>query len=269
MHVPERVLWSYACQLASLLRVVHDAGLAARCLEPSKVLCTGQHRVRLNACAVWDVLGYQAAAPPGAAATHQAEDWQALGRLLLCVACHSAAAAATDAVAASLAQVRKGYSAALHGFLETLLAPRDSAHADDVWAVLAPHLADELGSALHQPDVLEASLMRELENGRLVRLLCKLQMVWENPALERDTPWSETGEKYVLGLFRDMVFHAVTEQGRPALDLSHVLVHLNKLDAGIDETLMLTSRDELTCVMVTYAELKKYIEGAWSALARA
>ena len=67
MHVPERVLWSYACQLASLLRVVHAAGLAARCIEPSKVLRTAQHRIRLNGCAVFDVLGFQ---PQAVSYTH-------------------------------------------------------------------------------------------------------------------------------------------------------------------------------------------------------
>lgn len=44
MHVPERRMWSYLCQLASALRQIHKLGLAARCLELGKVLLTGKNR---------------------------------------------------------------------------------------------------------------------------------------------------------------------------------------------------------------------------------
>ena len=64
----------------------------------------------------------------------------------------------------------------------------------------------------------------------------------------------------MIQLFRDMVFHATDEHGHPTMDLSHVLVHLNKLDAGIDEKVLLTSRDELSCLVVSYADLKQFIE---------
>ena len=66
----------------------------------------------------------------------------------------------------------------------------------------------------------------------------------------------------MIQLFRDMVFHATDEHGRPTMDLSHILVHLNKLDAGIDEKVLLTSRDELSCLVVSYADLKQFIETA-------
>ena len=36
----------------------------------------------------------------------------------------------------------------------------------------------------------------------------------------------------MLKLFRDYVFHAVTDEGRPFLDMAHVVQCLNKLDAG-------------------------------------
>jgi PAB-dependent poly(A)-specific ribonuclease subunit 3 len=47
-----------------------------------------------------------------------------------------------------------------------------------------------------------------------------------------DPAWSETGDRYLLKLFRDYVFHQVTADGRPYLDLSHVVYCLNRLDAG-------------------------------------
>jgi len=47
-----------------------------------------------------------------------------------------------------------------------------------------------------------------------------------------DPAWSETGDRYMLKLFRDYLFHQVTEEGRPWLDMSHIVQTLNKLDSG-------------------------------------
>ena len=265
MHVPERVLWSYACQLASLLRVVHGAGLAARCIEPSKVLRTGHNRLRLNGCAIFDVLLYQAQPPADALLVQQRDDLTALGRLLLCTGCNNVAAAAT--LSESFDAFQRTYSAELVHFVHKLVHGEHLSITDALHE-LTPYLADEVGSALYHTDLLEAALMRELENGRLVRLLCKLNTVDQRPEYEREGPSNETGERYVLRLFRDMVFHAVDERGHPTLDLSHVLVHLNKLDAGVDERLLLMSRDELNCVIVSYADIKRYVETAFLDLTR-
>jgi len=50
-----------------------------------------------------------------------------------------------------------------------------------------------------------------------------------------DPTWAETGNRYMLKLFRDYLFHQVSEDGRPWLDMSHVVQCLNKLDAGAPE----------------------------------
>jgi hypothetical protein len=60
----------------------------------------------------------------------------------------------------------------------------------------------------------------------------------------------------LIKLFRDYVFHQVDETGRPVTDLSHVLTQLNKLDAGVDEKIMLVSRDEGSCLIVSYREVR-------------
>ena len=44
-----------------------------------------------------------------------------------------------------------------------------------------------------------------------------------------DTEWSETGDRYLLKLFRDYVFHQVTETGEPWVDLAHIVACLNKV----------------------------------------
>lgn len=75
---------------------------------------------------------------------------------------------------------------------------------------------------------------------------------------DHDPNWSETSERYVLKLFRDYVFHQTDAQGKPVTDLSHVLMCLNKLDAGLDEKIMLVSRDEQTCIIVSYAEVSHH-----------
>jgi serine/threonine protein kinase len=44
MPIPERVLWSYVTQIANALKAVHSLNLAARNMDPSKVLITGKNR---------------------------------------------------------------------------------------------------------------------------------------------------------------------------------------------------------------------------------
>lgn len=41
--------------------------------------------------------------------------------------------------------------------------------------------------------------------------------------------WSETGDRYILKLFRDYVFHAVGFDGQPILDMAHIVQCLNKV----------------------------------------
>lgn len=124
--------------------------------------------------------------------------------------------------------------------------------------------------------------MSELENGRLVRLLSKFGFINERPEFARDPRWSETGDRYIIKLFRDYVFHQVDEHGRPVVNLSHVLTCLNKvsgvchmqltlclhsmtaqLDAGIDERIMLVSRDEQNCLVVSYRDIKTCIDSTF------
>jgi len=42
--IPEQTLWSYIIQLASAMQVIHDAGLAVRLMDPTKILVTGKNR---------------------------------------------------------------------------------------------------------------------------------------------------------------------------------------------------------------------------------
>lgn len=134
------------------------------------------------------------------------------------------------------------------------------------------HIATEIigtyDAELHSDDSLTSTLMAELENARLVRLMTKLGFINERPEFEHNPQWSETGERYYLKLFRDYVFHAVDAEGKPVVDLGHVLNCLAKVDAGSTETVTLTSRDEQNVFVVSYKELKKGLEGCFQELVR-
>jgi hypothetical protein len=53
--------------------------------------------------------------------------------------------------------------------------------------------------------------------------------------------------RYVLKLFRDYVFHSVDEMGHPVLDLTHVLLALNKVSR------MLRAADPISWMMTLRA----------------
>ena len=47
--------------------------------------------------------------------------------------------------------------------------------------------------------------------------------------LNMDSEWSETGDRYLLKLFRDYVFHQVTETGAAWIDFAQIVSTLNKV----------------------------------------
>jgi len=48
-----------------------------------------------------------------------------------------------------------------------------------------------------------------------------------------DPTWSETGDRYLLKLFRDYTFHQVDENGKPFIDIAHIIQCLNKVNLKI------------------------------------
>ncbi len=77
--------------------------------------------------------------------------------------------------------------------------------------------------------MLESELTTEIENARIVRLLTKMGFINERAEFELDPRWSDSGDRYIIKLFRDHVFHSVGPDGGAILDLSHVMVCLNKV----------------------------------------
>nr|KAG5689423.1 hypothetical protein BaRGS_012245 [Batillaria attramentaria] len=128
---------------------------------------------------------------------------------------------------------------------------------------------------LSLPNMDQATMMnyiqhwQEVENGRLARLVFKLCCILERPEFNMDPSWSETGDRYMLKLFRDYLFHQVDENGYPWMDVAHIVQSLNKLDAGVSEKVCLTTRDGQSIFVVSYAELKRFFASAFSELLNA
>ncbi|KAJ3804497.1 hypothetical protein F5876DRAFT_91809 [Lentinula aff. lateritia] len=239
--IPERVLWSYIVQIASAIKRVHEAGLAVRTIDATKILLTGKNRVRIGSCAVWDVLTYDQHLDMVAL---QHDDLQQFGRLIFALGCNNPQATTNGNFQKSLEIISKTYSHDVKNIALFLISK-------------------------NHPHKVKNEMLGELENARLVRLLCKFGFINERPEFARDSRWSETGDRYIIKLFRDYVFHQIDERGNPVTNMSHVLTCLNKLDAGTEEKIMLVARDEQSCLVVSYKDIKACVEAAFSDLSRA
>ncbi|KAJ7584932.1 hypothetical protein C8J56DRAFT_949413 [Mycena floridula] len=264
--IPERTLWSYIFQIASAIKKVHDIGMAVRMIDATKILVTGQNRVRIGSCGLIDVLMHEVPQDPHAL---MQEDLSNFGRLILALCCNNVAASNPSNYQKSLDILSRMYSADIKSIVVFLVTKNPMKSVNNIFDTFGGKLVAEMDEALHANDRLEHELMSELENARLVRLLCKFGFINERPEFARDARWSETGDRYIIKLFRDYVFHQIDDNNNPVTNLSHVLTCLNKLDAGIDEKIMLTARDDQSCLVVSYRDIKLCVETAFNDLALA
>ncbi|CAA9997558.1 unnamed protein product [Nesidiocoris tenuis] len=264
--LPETTIWSYIIQLTGALAVIHAAGLAARCLDPSKIIHTGHMRLRLSTPAILDVITFDGsvANPLTLIPHYQQEDLTTLGRLILALVCRSLIAVQRDNLQTSLDLMSRTYSPDLRNLVVYLLTSKNVRSVVELMPMIGARYYSQLDTVQYQNDILRSELAKEMENGRLLRLIVKLCSINERPELNLDPSWSETGDRYMLKLFRDHVFHLVTEDGRPFLDMAHIVYTLNKLDAGTHEKVCLMSRDEQSVLVATFAELKQCLEQSFS-----
>lgn len=263
--ISEAILWSYISQIANALKAIHSSNLAARCIDVSKIILTGKNRIRLDACSILDVVQFETRRP---LPELQLDDFVQFGRTMLCLATGTLPAHLTN-ITASLEQMSRTYSAELRETIVWLFNPAQppaQKSIDEFIRGVAGHVMATLDQSQHQADDLNTELYRELENGRIARLLMKLGTINERPEFEGDRQWSENGERYMLKLFRDHVFHQVDSHGNPVLDIGHMIRNLNRLDAGTDDKICLTSRDDQTTFILSYKELKKQLLAAFNDL---
>ncbi|CAA7262110.1 unnamed protein product [Cyclocybe aegerita] len=263
--MPENTLWSYIVQIASAIKKVHERGQAVRMIDVSKIIVTSQNRVRIGSCGIIDVLLYDTQQD---ASFLQQEDLLAFGRLIYILCTNNLSAANQQNMPKSIDAVKRLYSADVQT-LALYLCSKMHKSIEHVLEMVKGRILAEHDEALMATDRLEYELLGELENARLFRLICKFGFINERPEFARDARWSETGDRYIIKLFRDYVFHQIDEHGNPVLDLGHVLTCLNKLDAGTDEKMMLVARDEQSCLVVSYKDVKTCIANAFDELMRA
>jgi PAB-dependent poly(A)-specific ribonuclease subunit 3 len=146
--IAERTIWSYIIQIAGAIKAAHDAGLAVRMVDVSKVLLTGANRVRVSACGVADVLTYNPAlvGAPGVVGTLQQEDITMFGKLVFALCCGHAGAVGAS-FGKSLEFVQKHYSPDLKAVALFMLSPpqaHQQKHIGMVFDMLGSRLLTEI-----------------------------------------------------------------------------------------------------------------------------
>ena len=257
----EQVLWSFIVQIVTALSAVHARGLAAMGIDPVRVLVQDK-RLRLNFCGTAEALG---GVPRNRTlAQLQYEDLVAMCELIMSVALRRRVRGRKAATRAFEA-MRMGYSKDLCGLLHHVLSGDALAEPPTV-QTLAAHLSHrclgELTRAYTHQDALEVELAKACRNGKLFGLIAKLGFVTERPEFKNNPKWAETGDRYLVKLLRDHIFHSVDETGAPEIDLGHVVGCLNKLDAASNEKVILTSRRQDTMIVASYKELNKCLTNA-------
>ncbi|KAM3723478.1 PAN2-PAN3 deadenylation complex subunit [Dirofilaria immitis] len=263
--VQESLMWSYIVQLSSALRAIHSAGMAARTVDPSKIIIFDKTKVMLSSCGILDVIN------PGNDHTiqlYQQDDLNGLGRVLIALAMGSLHAIRRENISSSISIISQQCTTDLKNIITLLLqASTQRPHSiNEVMPMIGARFYAQLETTQMKNDLLENELSKELENGRLFRLLCKLNTITERAEFQMDMSWSETGDRYLLKLFRDYLFHQITETGKPWIDMAHIVTSLNKLDAGVNEKIQLVSRDGENVLVVSYTDLRRCLENAFSEL---
>uniref|UniRef100_A0A8C8CDR0 PAN2-PAN3 deadenylation complex subunit PAN3 n=1 Tax=Oncorhynchus tshawytscha TaxID=74940 RepID=A0A8C8CDR0_ONCTS len=270
--LPESLIWAYIVQLSSALRTIHTAGLACRVMDPSKILITGKTRLRVNCVGVFDVLTFDNSQTNHVTLMpqYQQADLISLGKVVLALACNSLAGIQRENLQKAMELVSINYSSDLKNLILYLLTEQSRLRSvNDIMPMIGARFYTQLDASQMRNDVIEEDLAKEVQNGRLFRLLAKLGTINERPEFQKDRTWSETGDRYLLKLFRDHLFHQVTESGTPWIDLSHIVSCLNKLDAGVPEKINLVSRDEKSVLVVTYSDLKRCFDSTFQELQQA
>ncbi|CAG9799996.1 unnamed protein product [Chironomus riparius] len=262
----ESEIWNIIIQLTCGLRAIHQANLACRTLDPTKII-TDDKRLRFSFVGITDIITFDSNQQnPFQLVNHyQQDDLTALGKLIIALCCRCLQSVHSNQIQHSIDLISRHYSSDLKNLITYLLSPNKVKSIVEVMPKIGARFYTHLELLENHCDMQENELLKEMENGRLYRLLVKLGTINERD-LHMDVTWSETGNRYMLKLFRDYLFHTVTEDGNPWLDMSHIVSTLNKLDAGTMEKVQLMSRDEQSVLVVTYAELKHCLDQAFNEL---
>lgn len=204
-YISENLLWSAICQLVTVLRRIHTAGLACRILDSRHVLVQMDAlRLRLvvNCPGIVDALEFESRK---SIVDLQMEDTRKLGYLILSMATGTDIKPNADAT--TLANCERfclqNFSRDLHNLCMTLIRSPTPPSINDVSRALAGRIMDEYEASQVNLMKIERALGAEYESGRIARLLLKLGYINERPEFGPNRRWSQSGDCYVLSLFRD------------------------------------------------------------------
>jgi PAB-dependent poly(A)-specific ribonuclease subunit 3 len=147
--VPEPTLWSFITQIASALKTIHEAGLSARTIEPTKILMTSKNRLRLGCPGLVDVLQYDTTNIDQERAIHQQEDLLSFGKLVISLACNSPQQQqSSNSIIQSFEYISTFYSPDLKNVAYYLLGkPSMTKSIDEVFTMIGPRLLHELNGS--------------------------------------------------------------------------------------------------------------------------
>uniref|UniRef100_A0A452SD10 Pan3 C-terminal knob domain-containing protein n=1 Tax=Ursus americanus TaxID=9643 RepID=A0A452SD10_URSAM len=261
--LPESLIWAYIVQLSSALRTIHTAGLACRVMDPTKILITGKTRLRVNCVGVFDVLTFdnsQNNNPLALMAQYQQADLISLGKVVLALACNSLAGIQRENLQKAMELVTINYSSDLKNLILYLLTDQNRMRSvNDIMPMIGARFYTQLDAAQMRNDVIEEDLAKEVQNGRLFRLLAKLGTINERPERKR------LSFNLFLKIFKD-IFFFLHKMDYPLPGMNFLFVSLFQLDAGVPEKISLISRDEKSVLVVTYSDLKRCFENTFQEL---
>lgn len=276
----EATLWAVASQLLSAVAVVHSNRLALRdALTTNRVLVTGRNRVRVSYVGLSDAFdtnggehiplvtqgGRVGNVERGSAL--QKGDLASVGHILATLALRidpklvrGGLLLVSDDDAVDAVRRMTPYSEDFAVLVMSCLSasiPTSQITTNQILGMIGPRLALELGNVWTHSDALESKLFVEFDSSRMFRLMGLLGFVNERVDAGVEAQWSETGDRYLLKLFRDYMFHRMDGNGKPILDMAHVVECLSRLDVGSPEQVLLSSRDGSSLLVATYEDLRR------------
>ena len=257
--VAETVLWDIAMQLLLAVREGHAHGLAFRVLHPSKILISPRMRVHVNCVGLLDAIQHPSISDSAVSIPEaQKSDLVMMGRILTALAVGGDISNCCETLVDSLPP---GLSQSFRSLVKSLLAAEGScALIVEKIGYMYSFKSEQMTTG---QDRIMAELRKNLDTARLFQILAKINSIADRPGLLEDWRWAQTGERYIVGLFRDYLFFQGDEFGRPAVDFGHVTDALAKADVGSGESIMLTDRDGASVLVVSFIEIKRCIESSF------
>lgn len=255
----EGLLWSFTCQLVGLLRSFHETLIPLRGLHWSKLIyveTTG--RFYFTGLGFIDLL--EPKVTQNTLLTHMKQDIQALGLILFQLASKNISVKPENF---SSALPLAGFSQSFKELIKTCL--EGNADAALLCHALGERMSMEVGHQEGHADYLLSQCSKEMHNGRMMRLMIKLNFVLES--LNDLQEYTSEPQRYALRLFNQFVFNQIDDQNRLHVDWGHAYHCLNKLDCGSEESIQLmANNDNSTVLVISYADLKIILDSLFEQL---